>query len=336
MNLEDIAKLAGVSRSTVSRVVNNDPHVSEPTRQHVLQIIEQHNFVPNLAARALVTRRTNLLGIYIPYFVDALFTDPYFPVLIQSIVTCANEYDYDVLLWLRGEQSQPEHLYQRVLDNRMADGSILASTFKDDPLPGAMLKQKRPFILNGRPWHHADAISYVDTANVQGAELAIEHLARLGRRRIATITGREDVISGYDRLVGYRQAMDRLGVPRDPQLEVSGDFSETRAYEVMQTLLPHRPDAVFVASDQMAVGALRAISEAGLRVPDDIAIVGFDDGLLATKASPQLTTIRQPVDQLGRLAVEGLLGLLQGSLEAPYQVALPTELIVRESCGFSA
>jgi LacI family transcriptional regulator len=336
MKLEDIARLAGVSRSTVSRVINNDPNVSEKTRAHVLQVIAENHYVPNTAARALVTQRSCVLGLYIPYQVGDLFTDPFFPVLIQALTSRANAQDYDVMLWLKGTQTTLEGLHQRVLDNRMTDGLVLASTFKGDPLPEALLQRGRTFILAGRPWQHEDRINYVDAANEDGAEQAVEHLARLGRRRIATITGRLDVIAGRDRLAGYRKALDRLGLERDPALEVGGDFSEAGAYLGMQRLLPHQPDAVFVASDHMGLGALRAIHEAGLRVPDDIALVGFDDMPFATLARPQLTTVRQPVAELGSRAAGGLIGLIEGTLTPPHQVALPTELVIRESCGFPA
>ena len=299
LNLEDIAQLAGVSRSTVSRVVNNDPRVREQTRQRVLKIIAEHNYTPNIAARSLVTQRTQLLGLYIPYFVSDLFTDPYFPMLIQAITTRATEQEYDVMLWLRGSSISPDHFHQRVLDNRMADGLILASTSRGDRLAQRLLERGQTFIVNGRPWENADEMNYVDTANVEGAQQAVEHLARLGRKRIGTITGRLDVISAYDRLIGYRQALERLGLPYDPALEAQADFSETGGYIAMRRLLQQRPDAVFVASDHMAVGALRAIHEAGLSVPDDIAIVGFDDMPFATMAATNLTTIRQPVQRLG-------------------------------------
>ncbi len=336
MKLEDIARLSGVSRSTVSRVVNDDPNVSAQTRQRVLKVIEEHNFAPNLAARSLVTQRTRMLGIYIPYLVGNLFSDPYFPTFIQATTARANEQDYDVMLWLKGNADSMDHLRRRVLDNRMADGLVLASTPRHDGLIQLLLERGKTFILNGRPWEHEDSINYVDTSNVRGAQQAIEHLARLGRRRIATITGRIDLNSGYDRMIGYRRGLEDMGFKLDPRLEVEGDFTEVSGYLGMRKLLPERPDAVFVASDHMAIGTLRALREAGLTVPDDIAIVGFDDMPFATLANPQLTTVRQPVQRLGYLAAEGLIGLLEHTITAPYQVSLPTQLVIRESCGFPA
>lgn len=335
LNLEDIARLSGVSRSTVSRVINNSPNVRDETRERVLAVIRKHNFTPNLAARALVTQRTQVIGMYVPYFVTDLFSDPYFPVLIQALTSRANEQNYDVLLWLRGPDASPSHLHQRVLDNRISDGLCISSVPESDPLIEELLERERTFVLIGRPWQQADITNYVDTENYQGAQQAIEHLARLGRRRIAHIAGRLDVISGCDRLRGYRDALRRLDLPFEDALVVEGDFSDTSGYIAMRQLLPARPDAVFVASDRMALGALRALKEAGICVPDDLAIVGFDDMPFATLADPQLTTVRQSVTRLGQLAAEGIIGIIEGTITPPYQVVLPTQLVIRESCGFT-
>ncbi len=335
LNLEDIARLSGVSRSTVSRVVNNSPNVREDTRERVLEVIRKHKFTPNLAARALVTQRTQVIGMYVPYFVSDLFSDPYFPVLIQALTSRANEQNYDVMLWLRGPDASPTHLHQRVLDNRMSDGLCISSAPESDTLADELIERGRTFVLIGRPWRHEHVTNYIDTENYQGSQQAIEHLMRLGRRRIAHIAGRLDVISGYDRMHGYRDALTRLGLDYDESLVVEGDFSDPSGYIAMRQLLPQRPDAVFVASDRMALGALRALNEAGIRVPDDIALVGFDDMPFATLGEPQLTTVRQSVTRLGQLAAEGLIGLIEGTITPPYQVVLPTQLVIRTSCGFA-
>lgn len=319
----------------MSRVINNAPHVSEGTRKRVQRIISEHNFSPNLAARSLVTQRTQVLGLYIPYFVSELFADPYFPALMQAITARANELNYDVILWLTGRGGS-EHTLQRVLDNRIADGLILTSTSKSDPLPGILLERGRTFFQVGRPWVESDQINFVDATNRRGAQQAVEHLARLGRRRIGIITGRLDVISGYDRLQGYREALEWLGLRHDDALESVGDFTEVGGYVATRRVLAQQPDALFVCSDHMALGALRAIREAGQRVPDDIAIVSFDDMPFATLATPQLTTVRQPVQRLGHLAAEGLIGVLENTLTPPFRVSLPTELVIRDSCGFGA
>jgi LacI family transcriptional regulator len=220
------------------------------------------------------------------------------------------------------------------LDNRITDGLILASTPKDDPLLEYILERGRPYILNGRPWRHSDCTNYVDATNYQGAQQAVEHLMRLGRQRIAHISGKTDMCAGYDRRAGYLDTLKRNGLQLDESLIFEGDFTETSGYVGMRRLLAMDPDAVFVASDQMALGALRALREAGVSIPDDMAVVGFDDMPFATLAEPQLTTIRQPVQRQGYLAAEGLIGLIEGRITPPYQVSLPTQLVIRESCGF--
>jgi LacI family transcriptional regulator len=315
-------------------VINHSPNVNEATRQRVLQVIREQHYTPNFAARSLVTQRMHMLGLYVPYFISDLFNDPYFPTLLQAITTRANECDYDVMLWLRGADDTLGRLHDRVQNHRMTDGLILASTPRDDTLLDELVARGRTFVLNGRPWRHAETISYVDAENVQGAQQAVEHLARLGRRRIATITGRLDICSGHDRLQGYRAALEHVGLPIDPALIAEGDFSEDSGYRAMQRLLGARPDAVFAASDRMALGALNALREAGRRVPDDVALVGFDDLPITALEAPQLTTVHQPVTRLGHLAAEGLIGLLEGTITPPYQVVLPTELVIRQSCGF--
>lgn len=333
-NLEDIAALCGVSRSTVSRVINNASNVREETRQRVLKVIAETNFAPNVAARILVTQRTHVLGIYIPYVVSDVFMDPYYPMLLQAVSAYANEQDYDVMLWLRGQDVSPTQLHQRVLDNRITDGLLLSATTISDPLINILIERGRHYVLNGRPWHHTDITNYVDATNCRGAEQAVEHLALMGRRRIATITGMLELCSGYDRLVGYRDMLQQIDLPPDENLIAVGNFTEISGYMGMRSLLQHNPDAVFCASDLMAMGAIRALREAGRHVPDDVAIVGFDDIHVATLAEPRLTTIRQSVSRLGALSAEGLIGLIEGSIMPPYQVELPTELVIRESCGY--
>jgi LacI family transcriptional regulator len=334
-NLEDIADLCGVSRSTVSRVINNSSNVREETRQRVLKVIAETNFAPNIAARSLVTQRTHVLGVYIPYVVSDVFMDPYYPMLLQAISSYANEQDYDVMLWLRGPGLSTTDLHQRVLDNRITDGLILSAAPYNDPLISVLIERGRHYVLNGRPWNHTDITNYVDATNRQGAHQAVEHLIRLGRRRIATITGLLELCSGYDRLTGYHDVLQQMDMPLDENLEYTGDFTEGSGYNGMRCLLQYKPDAVFCASDMMARGAIRALREAGMRVPDDVAIIGFDDMHVATLAEPQLTTVRQPVQELGYLSAQGLIGLVEGSITPPYQVELPTQLIIRETCGYS-
>jgi LacI family transcriptional regulator len=331
MNLEQIAKLSGVSRSTVSRVINNDPNVSVVTREKVLQVVKRVNYAPNAAARSLAAGHTNVLGLVIPMGVAALFTDPYFTILIQGVSSACNLREYSVMLWL-AEPEFERRMIRQIMHNGMLDGVIVSSMLMNDSLVRALADGGFPFILVGR--HPTDArISYVDADNQGGAREAVTHLLRLGCTRVATITGPQNMIAGSDRLAGYRAALHDRGAAFDPALVAEGDFTEAGGYHAMQRLLSRRPDAVFAASDIMALGALRAIREAGLRVPEDVALVGFDDLPQAARTDPPLTTIRQPVHRLGGTAVDTLIDVVEHPDSAPRRIVLPTELVVRTSCG---
>ena len=331
LNLEEIAKRSGVSRSTVSRVINDDPNVKLETRERVQAVIHQFNFQPNAAARSLASGRTRVLGLVIPRGVTALFTDPYFPALIQGIAAACNVRDHSVMLWLADPEYERRTIHQ-ILHGGLIDGVIVSSMLMDDPLVESLAANRKPFVLIGR--HPANAeVSYVDVENHKGAYEAVAHLLRLGRRRIATITGPQNAIVGADRRAGYLEALRGRGLAPAPDLIVEGDFTDAGGYQGMQRLLAHQPDAVFAASDIMAQGALRALREAGRRAPDEVAVVGFDDMPFAATTEPPLTTVRQPIQRLGSTAVEILIDLIQHPEAGPRRVLLPTELVIRKSCG---
>ena len=331
MNLEQIAKLSGVSRSTVSRVINHDPNVSVVTREKVMRVVQRVNYTPNAAARGLAAGCTHVLGLVIPMGVAALFADPYFPILIQGVSSACNSREYSVMLWL-AEPEYERRMIRQIMYSGLVDGVIVSSMLLNDSLVQALSEGDLPFMLVGR--HPTDShASYVDADNIGGAREAVAHLLRLGRTRVTTITGPQNMIAGADRLAGYSAALRDRGMLSDPSLIVEGDFTEAGGYRAMQQLLARRPDAVFAASDMMAIGALRALREAGLRVPEDVAIVGFDDLPQSARAEPPLTTVRQPTYRLGTTTVDSLLDLIEHPDSSPRRIVLPTELIVRTSCG---
>ena len=331
LNLEDIARLAGVSRSTVSRVINNHPYVRDDTRHKVLQVIRENNFRPNLAARALVTQQTRVLSLVIPQAVATTFIDPYFSILIQSIMVRAGQHDYAVMLWVGDGTEEQGRFCDRILNNSFFDGVLITTTVDNDPLIPRLVQAGFPFVVIGPP--SREDLNYLDVDNLRGAQMAVAHLLRLGRERIGMITGPLKLLAARDRLRAYRLALERDGRPIDSDLIVEGNYTENSGYQGMKTLLRHQVDAVFAANDMMALGAIRAIQESGLRVPDDISVVGFDDLPNASAANPPLTTVRQPVERLGELAIQALIDLCSGILETPYQAVLPVELVVRETCG---
>ncbi len=334
LTLEQIAKLAGVSRSTVSRVVNDEPNVRDEVRRRVWQVIRETGYQPHAAARSLVTRRTQIIGVIIPESVTTLFTDPFFSLLLAGITAACNENRYHLMLSLFNSPEGSDAIYQRVLRSAYLDGVIVASATSDDPLIPRLLNDSIPFVLIGR---HLDArVTYVDVDNLGGARMATEHLIRLGHKRIATVTGPLGMLSAQDRLAGYKRALEAHGLPVDPSLIVEGDYREGGGMAAAHRLLGVSPTAIFVASDVMAVGVLKALRQEGVEVPGDIALTSFDDLPVATAVQPALTTVRQPIDDLGRTAVQLLLDLINrppDSTSVPQRLVLPTELVVRGSCG---
>jgi LacI family transcriptional regulator len=332
--LEEVAKLAHVSRSTISRVINNHPNVRPETKERVWQAIRDSGYQPHAVARSLATNRTQIIGMLIPEAVTTLFTDPFFPLLLRGATEACNAHKYQLMLSLFTAPADQEEMYRRVLRGGYLDGVIVASASLSDPLIPNLLRDQARFVSVGR--YPAESIYYVDGDNVGGARMAVEHLIRLGHKRIATITGRLDSTAGQDRLEGYRQALQAHSVAPKEELIVEGDFTESSGTLGMQQLLSASPSAVFAASDMMAIGVLKALRQAGLQAPDDIALVGFDDIPAASVIEPALTTVRQPIERMGSMAVELLLSVLGNSSEEAalaHRIILPTELVIRDSCG---
>lgn len=337
VTLEGIARLAGVSRSTVSRVINDDPNVSAATREQVGQVIKANDFHPNTAARALAGRRSRVIGVVIPQALNAVFADPYFPMLIQGSAAACDDRGYYLMLSLVLQQS--DDTFRWLIRARHMDGLIVASALMQDSFVARLLEEHFPFVLIGRKPEHTD-ITTIDADNVRGASMAAQHLARMGYGRIATITGPLNMVAALDRREGFLYGLQTMGIEAPAAYIQEGDWSEWSGTQGMERLLHAAPppEAVFVASDSMAIGALKAIRSAGLKVPEDIALVGFDDIPLAATAEPPLTTVHQPIDQLGFLAATMLIDLLQTApaeedgIRAQH-IVLPTELVVRASCG---
>ena len=332
LTLDDIAKLAGVSRSTVSRVVNNHPNVSESARKRVLQIIQNTDFHPNAAARALASHRSRMIGLVLPRSVSSFFSDPYFPRLTQGIAQASNQFDYTLGLFLIGTKEDEENIYPRISRKGLMDGLVVQSGEYGDKLITRLLNSNMPVVIAGRPFHTTN-VSYIDIDNVEAARKAVDHLIQLGYKRIATITGPLVSAAGIDRKEGYLKALIKSGQEVDLALIASSDFTEAGGYTAMGHLLPANPDAVFVASDLMAVGAMRAVREAGFSIPQDIAFVGFDDLPSTIRLEPQLTTVHQPVFHFGFKAVEILIDLIENGIHPPRRVIMETELVIRDSCG---
>jgi LacI family transcriptional regulator len=328
LTLEDIAKISGVSRSTVSRVVNHDRRVSPTTRENVLKNIEEYNFYPNLAARGLASGRTNVLGVIIPAGVPSLFTDPYFPILLQGISTACNKLDYSVMLSL-SDVKYEKRLVGRVIQNHLVDGVIVASTLIGDPIQTTLAKSDLPFVIVGRQPNLV--ANDIDIDNREAARQATDFLIEQGYTRIATITGPLNQTAGLDRYDGYKDALLSAGFKVDAKLITEGNFTEAGGYAGMKKLLPSKPDAVFAGSDVTAMGAIRCLNEVGLRVPDDVGLIGFDDIPRSSNITPSLTTVRQPIHGMGEAAANLLIEIIESGSKELHCITLPTELVIRNS-----
>ncbi|MGH2475351.1 MAG: LacI family DNA-binding transcriptional regulator [Candidatus Limnocylindrales bacterium] len=329
--LDEVARVAGVSRATVSRVVNGSPKVSVDVRRSVEKAIDRLGYVPNRAARSLVTRRSDSIAVVITEPASRLFNDPFFPRLIRGVSTALSARDLQLIL-LMPDDDVDERRTVRYLTGGHVDGVILVSLHGDDPLPHQLAARNIPLVVLARPPQGVD-VNYVDADNRDGARRATAHLVDGGRTRIATITGPGDMVAGVDRLAGYRDALVDARLAPSDDLIAPGDFTHAGGEAAMEHLLAVRPDldAVFCASDLMAVGALAVLQAAGRRVPEDVAVVGYDDSPIATTTRPTLTSVRQPIEEMGREMVNLLAENVERSDRIPRRIVLATELIRRAS-----
>lgn len=329
LDIEEIARRSGVSRSTVSRVLNNQPGVRSQTRDRVLEVIRAADYYPNQAARALTTRRTETLALAIPMALSPLFGDMFLTALVESICSAASQHGYLLMLWLGSSETEERRLYQRLVRQNAIDGVLIASATDTDWLIPQLVADRFPFAMVGRP--EVNGVNYVDIDNRGAAIEAVEHLIGLGYQRIGTISGPLDMVAGRERAAGYRDALRLAGIAPDDALIVNGDFTEASAYQAMKLLLAQNVDAVFVASDQMAFAAMQAIAEAGKRIPDDVAVVGFDDTPRAEIMG--LTTVRQSPAASGQAVTKLLIEICNQPDVSPRGILLPTQLVIRQTCG---
>ncbi|MFH0245503.1 LacI family DNA-binding transcriptional regulator [Streptomyces sp. HK10] len=329
--IKTVAARAGVGRTTVSRVLNGSALVSDEARQAVQTAIAELGYVPNSVARSLVTSRTDSIALVIPESESRLGSEPYFSAVIRGVSNGLAGTQIQLLLTLVRDQREMDQL-TRFLTARRVDGVLLVSVHRDDPLPGLLEKLGLPTVLAGRR-SPAEPLNHVHSDNVGGAHGAVRHLIERGRGEIATITGPLDMDVADSRLRGWRDALDGAGREAGGELVAPADFTEEGGRLAMRELLERRPrlDAVFAASDVMAAGALAELRRRGRRVPDDVAVVGFDDSIVARHTDPPLTTVRQPVEEIGRTITELLLREIGEPGGMRRHMVLPTSLVVRDS-----
>jgi DNA-binding LacI/PurR family transcriptional regulator len=329
--LEEVARLADVSTATVSRVVNHSPKVRPDTRKAVEKAIKRLGYVPNRAARSLVTRRTDTIALVVSESESRVFSDPFFLSIVQGVSTAIADTDLQLLLLLaRGEREHEK--VERYIRQGHVDGVFLISLHGEDPLPRALTGAGIPTVLNGRP-RPGEHLPYVDADNRGGARAATAHLLSSGRERVATITGPLDMMVGVDRFDGYVDALRDAGQRLRKGLVDHGDFGKESGARAMKALLRRNPglDGVFVANDLMAIGVLETLQALGRRVPDDVAVIGFDDVAEAAATSPPLTTVRQPLEEMTRAMADLLLRRIEDVGAEDEFVVCPTHLVHRAS-----
>lgn len=325
--IEEVAAAAGVSRSTVSRVVNGSTAVSPTALEAVQRAIADLNYVPNRAARSLASRATMAIALVVPEDTTRFFGDPFFASVVSGINARLSRSDYVLNLMIASDD--PRDKTTAYVRSGAVDGAVIVSHHTSD-LFIDRIAASVPVVYGGRPVREREHDYYVDVDNVAGARQAAEYLIGTGHRRIASITGPVSMPAGVDRMNGFRDALADAGLEPGP-LE-DGDFTADGGAAAMRRILDGGAefDALFCASDLMARGALAVLGREGIRVPEDVAIVGFDDSPVATAVQPNLTTVRQPSRGQGEKMADVLLSLLAGG-HPEHVTMLETELVVRDS-----
>ncbi len=326
--IADVARTAGVSPTTVSLVLNGKSGVAKSTRQKVLKAAETLNYRPNASARSLALQKTNMLGVILPDIGSPFYTE-----LIRGVEQEAGAQGYYLVLCTTSGRPSREQMYSRLLWEQRVDGLVLLTPRGNESFIRGIRGNGFPLVVVDRDIQARDDVVEVIVNNFNGAIQAMEHLIGCGYRRIGFINGLAGIQASQDRLRGYQIALQEHDLPFVSEWVVSSDFTQEGGYAAMKELLAVSPslDAVFVASDRMAVGAMGAIRQDGRRIPDDIALVGFDDVPLAAQTDPPLTTVRQPMLEMGALGVKLLLRMIKGKAIEHPKVTLQTELVVRSS-----
>ena len=331
ITIKDIAKMANVSKGTVSRVINGKPGVGEDTRKRIIELIKAVNFQPNASAQGLAAKRSFNIGVIIPHTGSYSLSTTYWPFLLTAINEYAAAKDYNVVLATTRSEDDIDSAYRSILKGQRIDGLIVGAEQFGDKQLAALLLKDFPFVMVGK----SPNISHfhVDVDNTGGAYQITKHLVNRGHSNILMLAGPKPYLSVQERVNGFRNAMSEAGL--NTYEIINCPYQEERAYALSQKALKSYPkiDAIFAAAGDLVPGVLKALRNLKLRVPQDVALASFDDHPLYDFFSPRITTIRQPIEQLGRVAAELLFKLMEGE-EVPIEsLLLPTELIIRDSCG---
>ena len=333
VTIKDVAKLAGVNPSTVSRVIANNPVISQETREKVLKVMTEINYHPNLVARNLVSRITETIGVVMPRSAEELFLNPFFPEVLRGISAVARRDGYDILLATGETEEEEKDKVLRMVHGRRVDGLILLVSRVENQLGDYLKSTDFPIAIVGKPLHDW-GLCWVDNDNVEASYKATQYLLKLGHRSIGCITGPLGFMVSLDRLTGYKNALTEFGVEFDKRIVVQGEYSQKGGYEAMNALLAVEPGitAVLVFDDLMAFGAIHQAKEQGRNVPADISIIGFNNTPLSNFVSPPLTTVEIFPYQLGARATELIIQRIEKPEKEDRCDYIGTNLILRQSC----
>ncbi len=336
VTIKDIARMAKVSHTTVSRALNNKSRIRNETKEKILSLARELNYRPNFIARSLVMKRTKTLGLVI-----TTITNPFYTELAQGIETTAIGLGYNIILCSTHNDLSIEKKYVDMLRSKGVDGIIFTSAHMGDPNIAELAEEGFPIILVNRRTYHPivkEKVDYVGVDNLLGGFLAVEHLVRLGHEWIGVIGGSSESSVGFERLEGGKRALEAYHLESKSDYFLEGDFLKESGYQGGKRFLKmtEPPTAIFTTNDYMALGAYQAISEEGVRVPEEIALIGFNDIEFTAMKGIELTTIGQKKFEMGALAVKILVEKIEGDEVKPLtkEILLKPELIIRRTCGF--
>lgn len=332
VTIKDVARLAGVDPSTVSRVIADNPRISARTKEKVLKVMEELEFHPNAIARSLASRSTTTIGVIMPHSTDQVFVNPFFTEVMRGVGASTLKRGYNVL-FSTGSSSEEEYkATSRLVNEKRVDGLILLTSRIGDKTVDSLVKHKFPFVVVGKPSKNAD-VSWVDNDNLEACYNATEYLIKLGHRRIGFIGGEFSYVFMGERFKGYKKALDAYGIKFDRELLSMGDFVEAGGYNAAERLMEqeNKPTAIVAADDLMAFGAVRAVKARGFAVPEEVSVIGFNDTPLASYTDPPLSSMQIFVYDLGYNASETLISQLQEKGGHKKHIIIPTRLIIRKS-----
>ena len=331
ITIKEIAKIAGVSTATVSKILNKkDKSISEPTRQRVLDIVKEHNYIPNTIARSLVTRQTKTIGLVIPDIAN-----PFFPELARGAEDKANESGYNIIFCNTDDNVDKEEKYINMLIEKMIDGIIFTQSAKRTKGFEKLKIGSTPIVLIDRDMELEGVVGKVLVDNFTGAYDGVNYLLSRGYRKIAFITGALTTNTSKRRLNGYKKALEDFNIPYDESYVLAGEYKSQWGFRAINHLFDSKIDfdAVFCGNDLIAISVIKALKDAGKSIPDDVAVLGFDDIYMAKFIEPELSTIRQPNYEMGYKAVEILVDILENpeDKDVKRELLLNTELVIRQS-----